>query len=464
MRPSLKVSNPVITFVSGSSLANKRAQELFASLFSFHEISLPSVEDNDKKSSDKLNLYEDTLSQCLSTYPSILSTTPTSKAIECPSSGTILHFLSIEKNQPKSDDWLISGFGNNNEMTAQIDNDHNLSLLAITDTAKGKSKMESIHIAREHIAQYVSKATSLKLGIYDIMKQPITSIDILGKSECIPLIQIETNLSKSKSKLNTTSTTIHGMHCSSFIREIVIPYRENDDGDKYGNQNGLLSKLNTRFLNRPYDPMTKKPVVGLYQWPHSSCTHSHSTNKVDINKYSNETNDIYSTSLYLRPLPEAKEDRILPPPSLVIQCPNLKEMEKTMQEIHHQHLLTNDSNKTKADALTFAKVGFTGAVSSANHTGQLIVRHDDFMGLDIRLCENIRLSSSFAEAQDALLAGSLEELQNPNVLSEGRKSQDGINSKSESNNIATKSVIGDCWMEFRANVRQPSGFFSKGST
>ena len=64
------------------------------------------------------------------------------------------------------------------------------------------------------------------------------------------------------------------------------------------------------------------------------------------------------------------------------------------------------------------------------------------------------LSSSFDEAQDSLLAGSLAELQSTHVVSEGKL-------------VGADTVVGDpkigradCWIETRETVKQPVGFFS----
>jgi hypothetical protein len=84
-----------------------------------------------------------------------------------------------------------------------------------------------------------------------------------------------------------------------------------------------------------------------------------------------------------------------------------------------------------------------------------MVIHKDTAGLDIRLTESTACISSFSEAQEALLAGSLDELQNVNVLMEG-----GNETKAYQE---TMNGLGDCWVEFRANLKKPSGFFTRNT-
>jgi hypothetical protein len=86
-----------------------------------------------------------------------------------------------------------------------------------------------------------------------------------------------------------------------------------------------------------------------------------------------------------------------------------------------------------------------------------MVAHPDLPGLDFRLTDSLEYSSSFAEAQDALLAGSLLELQSENVLLEGG---DG---RRELMKPDAKDGEGDCWVEFRANVKRPLEYMKRNS-
>jgi hypothetical protein len=73
------------------------------------------------------------------------------------------------------------------------------------------------------------------------------------------------------------------------------------------------------------------------------------------------------------------------------------------------------------------------------------------MGLDVRYCPRTATSSTFSEAQESLLAGSLDELQSTNILVSGAenvKSDDRIGN-------------GDCWVEVRASLKRPSNFLQR---
>ena len=133
----------------------------------------------------------------------------------------------------------------------------------------------------------------------------------------------------------------------------------------------------------------------------------------------------------LRPLPTAGEDTRLPPPSLIFDCHNLADILLKEQK-----------------GLKVAKIGYSG-----NRIGQLMLLHDDIQGLDVRLCSEKKVSSAFYEAQESLLAASVEELQSSNALiGDGQEGKDD-----------KRTGRGDCWVEVRANLKQPSGFFQRGT-
>lgn len=185
----------------------------------------------------------------------------------------------------------------------------------------------------------------------------------------------------------------------TFLREVAIPFFYDS---AYEDGSTIQSKLSKAL---------KRPVVGLYQ---------------------------LHNGLALRPLPAAKEDRHLPGPSMVFQCENIEEAKDA--------ILRNGAK--------CAKIGFSGT----SKMGQLIALHPDLPGLDLRLDDSPQLSSSFSEAQDALLAGSLDELQNANVLLEGGKGTEESKGKTD-----TMNGLGDCWVEFRANMKAPSGYIQRNS-
>jgi hypothetical protein len=196
---------------------------------------------------------------------------------------------------------------------------------------------------------------------------------------------------------NDTYSTQSTQALQGGLKELVVPFY---DDSLYPDAQSLLSKLGSSTLNRP--------AVGLYQWPNNG--------------------------IVIRPLPSAKEDRSLPSPSLVFYCKDL--------EIA--------ADKLASVGGISAKIGYNGLQGS----GQLMVSHPTLLGLDIRLTDSVEYTSAFPEAQEALLASSLDELQNVNVL------KGDIGTESEKDARDNKM---DCWVEFRANMRRPSGFMKRAA-
>lgn len=174
------------------------------------------------------------------------------------------------------------------------------------------------------------------------------------------------------------------------LKEITIPYF---DYASYKDGNTLASKIAASAMSRT--------VVGVYRWP--------------------------GTTTHVRPLPTAGEDQRLPPSSLVFQGDSLEGMESKQ-------------------GVKVSKIGFGGS-----KMGQYILMHPALEGLDVRLCPQTKISSSFCEAQDSLLAASLDELQSTNTLLAG----------GEQGKHDEKIGNADCWVEVRANLRSPSGFWSR---
>jgi hypothetical protein len=190
-----------------------------------------------------------------------------------------------------------------------------------------------------------------------------------------------------------------GPRTHSGLKEIAIPHY---DDWKFPNGQTLLSMLGSSALHRP--------AVGLYQWPNNGVA--------------------------IRPLPSAMEDRFLPAPSLVFFCEDLEQA----------------ADKLSALGAVSAKIGFNGLQAS----GQLMVSHPNLPGLDIRLTDSTEYTSAYPEAQEALLASSLGALQNTNVLLKGGKENKTTRAQTDE-----RANVGDCWVEFRANLRQPSGFVNR---
>ncbi|KAL3781115.1 hypothetical protein ACHAWO_013418 [Cyclotella atomus] len=175
-----------------------------------------------------------------------------------------------------------------------------------------------------------------------------------------------------------------------------------------------------------------RPMPGLYQFEQpTSCS---TEDKIQSQRPANDR-------LILRPLPSASEDFRLPQPSFIFQCSSLQEA---------QELIENEMGGVTA------KIGWRGD----GQNGSLIVSHPSIQGLDIRLNETANewvLNSYFDEAQEALLAASLDDLQSSHVITEGSERGD----QDANRQVDPKNLNADCWVETRANVKNPLGFLSK---
>jgi hypothetical protein len=378
----------VITLLSSSPALSRRAQTALQSLLKVEPVSIASIKDGDALDRIMPALFR-------STWDSVVSREV--------ASGTILHFLSIKGSVENRDK-------------------EQLSVLSLVehDGSSSSSVEESIQLSRNLIAEQISHqegrslfAPSSKMRIamkHSLLGQPLTTNDLLGFGGGLPLLKPLVGASLEApasapvlaSKKSNNEPTIR-------FKELCIPYF---DDASYPDGSTLLSTLSASLY---------RPAVGLYQF------------------HRNENHN----GIAVRPLPSAKEDRMLPFPSLVFYKSNDGDGDKSSN---------SDTTGKDDDGCRTAKIGF-----SSSRTGQYMVSHPDLPGLDIRLSDKETFSSHFAEAQQALLAGSLLELQSNNVLLEGGKS--GSNeSRSDSMN-----GLGDCWVEFRANMKQPSGFINKRS-
>lgn len=341
---------PVVTMLSSSSALSLRAQTALDDLFGLKPVNM-GIDASNPPSAEYLNKKFHSL------------------ASKCSSSGTILHFLSVQGSSDK------------------VEN-QNLDVLSITGCVG--SDVESINASREYLIGQIRK-NWLSFVLKNSLGHKLKPSDITGIGGGLPFL-------RAIDCAPTPSTNDSIKECNQSLKEISIPHFNNS---LYPDGRSLLSTLSESSLTRP--------VIGLYQ---------------------------FKGGLTMRPLPAGALDQVLPRPSLVFQCHN---MEDDMKILKNKGAITG-------------KIGF-----SASRKGQVMVQHPHIPGLDLRLTETKTYSSSFPEAQEALLAGSLAELQNKNVLLEG-----GV--KSHENAVSDPmNGVGDCWVEFRATIKQPSGFL-KSST
>jgi hypothetical protein len=350
------VRSPVVSLLSESPAASRAAQELVKNLFSMEPIMFSSGHHAD-----------DDLDAVLKNP--LFSRRFDSVASKCPSSGTVLHFVS-----------LTTGGANSTNESQSATNSQHFSLLGITSSSKDEIDND-IKESRRMIASRIR--SPLRLLMNHAVGRPISASAITRFDSGLPFLDLPTN--NNSDSIQSTQTG---------LKELVVPFY---DDSLYPDGQSLLSLLGSSTLNRP--------AVGLYQWPNG---------------------------IAIRPLPSAKEDRVLPAPSLVFYCRDLEEA----------------AAKLEANGAISSKIGYNGLDKS----GQLMVSHASLLGLDIRLTDCIEYSSAFPEAQDALLASSLVELQNVNVLKGDTATESEQDARD--NNM-------DCWVEFRANMKRPSGYIKR---
>jgi hypothetical protein len=223
--------------------------------------------------------------------------------------------------------------------------------------------------------------------------------DILSGNN-LPILQLP--ITKTEISLTAGATTDHSLSSSStappepFLKEIVVP---SFDYESYNDGSTMFTRLSS-------SETMKRVVPGVYQWPDAMTV--------------------------IRPLPTSAEDRRLPPPSFVFY--------------HHDIQSAVTDITTRHDDIITGRIGYGGLGD-----GQIMFQHPDLFGLDVRLCPKPNISPAFSEAQESLLAASIEELQNANTLLAGG----GIEEPKDDERVGK----GDCWVEVRANVKNPGGYF-----
>jgi len=305
----------------------------------------------------------------------------------CPVSGSIIHFCSSSNlGAPKETD-------HRDPQTAPF------ALLAITnsDESSGNEEHEDdaeVETAIKHfrnlLASRINNGATLNttlLNLKCMMNGNLTTNDLLKdiSRDGLPLLSIPDRFS------NGDCVPKKELN-DTFLKEIVVPHF---DHATYLDGSTLVSKLSLAISNRP--------AVGVFEWPNSTTC--------------------------IRPLPTAAEDQRLPSPSLIFHCES-----------------PEDAIKIKEYGFREARIGYGGL--GPGH-GQVMLLHEDLMGLDIRYCPRTSISSTFSEAQESLLAGSIDELQSTNILVSG-----GEKAKNDE-----RIGNGDCWFEVRASLKRPSKFW-----
>lgn len=366
MRHTKIIQSPVLTFFGPSELSIHRSVTILKNVLGLQEIKLFNKETTTKSTNN------DALSQKLPYNSSTV-------LLQCPETNAKFQFLSVPSSS--------------NDNTA----DKDFMLFTCMTNQTNDTEIDDIQHARDYLASNISSTTSSSISsrafsFWNKLTGRNPMIQTLCQDENLPFVESPTTTNSDDEK--NSYTTNHNDESKAYLREIVIPYFE-DEGES---TQSLLSTL-----PKPINPLTKRPMAGLYKWP--------MTNK-------------NSKQIYIRPIPAGPEDQYLAPPSLIFQIPS-----SSFDLIADQ----NDAG------MQFRKIGFNG---NSTTKGQYIISNQSLNGIDIRLCPNTQLSPSFNEGEDTLFAGSIDELQRSN--------------NSNDNIITSKPEVedGDCWMEVRAMVKQ----------
>lgn len=427
--PSSPNIGPIITFLSPSPQRSRSSVEFLNKLFHLPQIQInnasapkPQTGRRSKDCLDELHFGKDSSSS----WDSI--------ACACPTSGTVLHFLSYhsaanERQSRSTDDihsplQLIAIHGPISSGHSEPNFNSSYQTAMIECRRRLAETMGVGHFISAHSFASTFEARLRGLLIYvmcSVMgRAPQPHWIIPASNSTIPIFDLAPLIPSHATSVPEESIKDEHQYkhtdCRGILREIVLPF--------FPAVSSLQSTLSQSSLS--------KPLPGLYQYPTGS-------------EYG--SNEFAEIGLIVRPLPAAQEDLRLSPPSLVFQCKSLATAQALVEE--------------KLGGRTY-KIGWRGN----GQLGSLIVSHPSITGLDVRICETPGddwvLSSSFDESQDSLLAGSLEELQSVHVVSEG-KHTDSIE-KSSTVGDETTVKTGDCWVELRTTMKHPSGFLKKFSS
>lgn len=472
---------PVVTILTQSQNSSYRMQQFLQSMFQTRTINptSPSLNNDEKDQEKEIGEHHDGLNHMF--HPFFEKYNFNSSVSICESSNTILHFLSIDESSKtkrkvsnshyEKDDSILDS---NNERTQKNGNSFNskerdlMTILAITPGPETPIKDEEIMYTdfiqptRDRISSEINHDgrkwnsmlfQSLKLASIKYSNvRDISILDLLPSG--LPILDFPERATAKSDEENNTNENVS--NSTKFrLREIAIPF---SDEATYPNGKSMLEILSESQLIRP--------KIGLYQW--------------GGNQVGGKNKNELTHGIILRPLPSASTDIVLPPTTFIFQCQTLNDAEKHVQEQNKQNNVRINEGEgisiSAAASCKLSKLGFNGY----QNNGQLRIESSEnksvnndyssvnMSSLEFRYCDAKELSSSFAEAQESLLAGSLNDLQNVNVMVEGKENSsskdnnvDKTNSENESK-LDLMNGLGDCWVEFRANIKQPTGFFKKG--
>ncbi|KAL3796803.1 hypothetical protein HJC23_010950 [Cyclotella cryptica] len=431
---------PVVTFLSPNPHQARSAVRFLNRILQFPLLDLsPSVESSTETldSLDRLH------------FGGSSSVKWDSVACICPTSGTILHFLSLtddgssyeskeEVNDVQSSHSLIAIHGGVQSELPPDKGEYQFTTHTFVDVvrqSRGRlaEELQTRQLFQANDAESKSVLSSLEsrlrgraIRLMHLMGRQLSPSWLISKlpntSNYDPVVLDLRPFNLSVNKLESMTSKPKNCRHAFQLRELALPF--------FSEKSSLQQQLSRSSLMRP--------IPGLYQFVPSHITCN--VDPLDASTRQTKTDD----GLVLRPLPSAAEDFRLSPPSLVCQCSSFA-MAKELVE--------------KEPGSMTAKIGWRGD----GRNGSLIVSHPSVRGVDIRLVEISSegpgwvMNSYFHESQESLLAASLDDLQSSHVVSEGSGGKDEGNTCQ----VDPKILQADCWVEVRSNVKNPKGFLPK---
>jgi hypothetical protein len=417
----------VVTLLSSSPNLSRRSQRAFDCWFGIRPKTVSCIRDIHLRS------QKDDTFQYFFNIPligKVVTAIPWDSVVSyCASSKTIFHWLSVGKPTTSQTDQTSEYSTSEKE---------SLSLLAIHISKHHHSTLDSkelynqqnganndldplssksLKLSQEALTRHMrgNSAVVQVAGSYALFGRPPPVETLLGFQGGLPLITMDF---QDPFYLNSSTRSETDCLFKQGLREIVIPH---SDKAIYPDGRTLLGTLAEES-----------------QWP-----------RVKVGLYR------ISPTLVVRPIPTAREDKIISRPSLVFSYSGSDPPAIWNKTLGIETSRSSSTTSTIEDSIQAHKIGYNGGkYHSQGGTGQWQVQHRDWAGLDMRVTDSTQYSNCFPESQDSLLAGSIPELQNEDVLT-----GDNLVSSTENDLNLEQSRNGDCWMEFRATLQRPRGYF-----
>jgi len=321
---------PTITLLTRSPSSSRNTQNLFNALFGMRPIGATlnmeegvnnnyeqGVDANSRTPNIGKGTKEDSMNDM---FHPLLRKNWDSVASVCPTSGTILHFISLTSKSAEE------------SAEIEIDSNKNDSVLSLLSVTQGPEYLnsvsasvsnpgamsESVQMSRQMLASHMEQHSNprtlgLKIAALHALGKPITHSRVMGReNNGIPLLELPTSLNIDRTDDNCEDKLDQAPYK---LREVVLPYF---DDSTTSSGRSLLGEFSNSLLTRP--------ITGLYQWPLL-------------------TSSPKKHGVAFRPLPCGTEDLNLPPPTLVFQCQSIDDAKASIEKMGG----------------SAAKVGFSGS-------------------------------------------------------------------------------------------------------